>query len=61
MVGPEYKQLVIKTEKAKNNLTFVEAKVFKDYEKTRSGLKIEEEEYQKEFADKMPQIVDTDD
>ena len=61
MVGPEYTQLVIKTEKARNNLTFVEAKVFKDYEKTRSELKIEEEEYQKEFAEKMTQIVDTDD
>ncbi len=52
LVGPEYRQTVIKTEKAAANLRWISARRLEKEEKQRAAalLKAEEEEYQKEFA-----------
>ena len=47
-MGPEYTQVVIKTEKAKDALTFISSEILepKDMEKNREEVKREEEKFQ---------------
>lgn len=47
-MGPEYTQVVIKTEKAKDALTFISSEILepKEMEKNREEVKREEEKFQ---------------
>ena len=58
-IGPEYTQIVIKTEKAVNNLAFLHSVVLTHEEivSQRKELKKEEEAYQKLFAGEMQKLV----
>ena len=55
-IGPEYTQIVIKTEKAAAQLTWISAEVITGVEQYRQSLKKEQEEYQQLFANKMEEI-----
>lgn len=62
MVGPEYRQIVIKTEKAVEQLKWLDSKVLSHeeimgYKKT---LMTEETEYQKLLAEKLEEIMGED-
>ncbi len=50
MIGPLYTQVVIKTEKALNQLKWIGAEQASDVEHYRNNLKKEEEQYQEDFA-----------
>jgi len=57
-IGNRYNQVVIKSEKALNNLKFVEAKQIKDEEidKYRKTVAEEEIEYQSKLAQKIEEF-----
>ena len=54
LIGPEYIQVAIKTEKAKGNLRFVTSQKIERQEKSRKQA--EEEEYQELFAAAMEEL-----
>ncbi len=58
MIGPTYNQIVIKTNKAVNNLQWIDNEIIKkeEIERYSTKLKIEEERYQNEFAMRMDNI-----
>jgi len=58
MIGPEYRQVVIKSEKAKLNLKWLKASKFGDLSKDKESLRLEEEKYQEEFAKAMEKFQD---
>ncbi len=53
MIGPEYMQIAIKSEKALSQLVWDCARTDPDHEKYAKLLKKEQEEYQKRFAEAM--------
>ncbi|MCR5213617.1 MAG: DUF3990 domain-containing protein [Eubacterium sp.] len=57
MIGPQYIQLVIKTDKARERLRWIESKANLMYEKYAEDLKKEQEEYQKLFAEEMERLT----
>lgn len=59
MIGPLYKQIVIKSDKAVSKLIFIGYEVLDDelINSYRDKLKQEEEEYQKQFSDVMKTMM----
>ncbi len=50
MIGPEYTQIAVKSEKASGQLCWTGSEIVLDQEKYSALLKKEQDEYQKEFA-----------
>ena len=62
LMGPEYVQITLKTERAAKNLKWLGAKTLPPGEVSeyRKTVAAEQEEYQKLFADKLAEIEDSD-
>lgn len=60
MLGREYTQIVIKSEKAKQNLRFISAEVLErsETETYKAALEQEEKEYQDLFAVTLDRLTD---
>lgn len=60
LIGPEYKQIVLKTEKAVGNLKWISSEVLsKDtLEKYHSKMQVEEEAYQELFSSELERMLD---
>ncbi|MCR4902822.1 MAG: DUF3990 domain-containing protein [Butyrivibrio sp.] len=58
MVGPEYIQVAIKTQKAADQLNWLRATKIENADNMRNILKKEQDDYQKAFADSMKKIED---
>ena len=61
-IGPEYRQITIKTEKAVSRLRWISARIMDktELERNRRLLKAEEDAYQRRFAEKMQEIDETE-
>jgi len=57
MIGPEYTQVVIKTKKARAQLTWLGAEKIHDRDAVQALLEKEEAAFQEAFAEKMQQIA----
>lgn len=60
MLGREYLQIVIKSEKAKRQLRFISAEVLEssEIERYKAALALEEKEYQELFAVTLDKLID---
>jgi len=57
MIGPEYTQVAVKTERAAAQLTWLGAKAVNDVEAHRDALKTEMAEYDRLFAEQVEHIL----
>ena len=56
MIGPEYTQVAVKTEKAAKQLQWISSAVVTDVEKHKAALQNEQQEYQKKFAETLERL-----
>ena len=59
MIGPEYTQVAIKTEKAVKQLKWITASIVEGVDEHRASLKDEKDKYDRLFAEAVNRIVGT--